>query len=38
MKLVKLVKLVTLINFTQPVNGYKDTFIFIGLLSTYFSL
>ena len=34
-------KLVTLINFTQPVNGYKtykDTFIFIALLLTYFSL
>ena len=31
-------RLVTLINFTQPVNGYKDTFIFIGLLLKYFSL
>ena len=31
-------KLVNLINFTQPVNGYKDTFIFIGLLLEYFRL
>ena len=28
----------TFINFTQPVNGYKDTFIFIGLLLKYVSL